>query len=191
MALVESIKVALGTEMPSFELKDPHGKVFNSDEFFGTDQMFGRKGLLVAFTCNHCPYAQAVWPRLIQVANHALGLGVGAVAINPNIHPEYPQDAPERMKEKIEEWKITFPYLVDEAQDVARAFQAQCTPDLYLFDSKRKLVYHGRLDDNWKDELKVKKRDLKESIDNLVCEKPISAKQYPSMGCSIKWRTER
>lgn len=182
MALVESIQVALGTKMPEFELKDPNGKIFKGSE------AYGKKGLLVAFTCNHCPYAQAIWPRLIRLAEHARALGVHTVGINPNIHPDYPEDAPERMKEKIREWGIRFPYLVDEQQEVAREFQAQCTPDLYLFDSSRRLVYHGRLDDNWKEEKQVKRQELKEAIENLAAGKAISSKQNPSMGCSIKWR---
>ena len=94
------------------------------------------------------------------------------------------------MREKIKEWQITFPYLIDEAQEIAKTFQAQCTPDLYLFDSGGKLVYHGRFDDNWKDEKSVKKQELKEAIENLIGGKPISSKQNPSMGCSIKWRNE-
>ena len=88
----------------------------------------------------------------------------------------------------VEEWGITFPYLVDETQKVADQFKAQCTPDLYLFDSNQKLVYHGRLDDNWKDETQVKKEELKEAIENLSADKPLSDKQFHSMGCSIKWR---
>ena len=182
MALVESISVALGTQMPSFELKDSSGKIYKGD------QVYGLKGLLVAFTCNHCPYAQAIWSRLIQLAADIQKLGVNTVAVNPNIHPNYPEDAPGKMKEKIKEWGIRFPYLIDETQNVAREFQAQCTPDLYLFDSNRKLVYHGRLDDNWKEENKVKKQELKEAINHLVTGKPVASKQYPSMGCSIKWR---
>lgn len=183
MALVESIKIALGMKMPGFELKDAHGKIFNGAG------LYGRKGLLVAFTCNHCPYAQAVWPRLMHLAAYAARVGVNTVGINPNIHPDYPEDAPERMIEKEKEWGINFPYLVDDTQNVAREFQAQCTPDLYLFSSARELVYHGRLDDNWKDPKNVNRQELKEAIDQLVAGKSISQKQYPSMGCSIKWRT--
>ena len=182
MALVESLNISLGMKMPELELKDPFGKAFKGSA------LHGKKGLLVAFTCNHCPYAQAVWPRLIRLAKEAAGLGVNTVGINPNIHPGYPEDAPERMKEKIKEWGIGFPYLVDETQEVAREFQAQCTPDLYLFDASRVLVYHGRLDDNWKEEKQVKKRELWEAIQALASGKPIPSKQHPSMGCSIKWR---
>ena len=182
MALLESIQIPLGTQMPSFTLKDPNGKTFDGNTLYGS------KGLLVAFTCNHCPYAQAVWPRFIRLARYAHGMRINAAAINPNIHPDYPEDAPPRMKEKIKAWGISFPYLIDESQKIAQVFQAQCTPDLYLFDSAHKLVYHGRFDDNWKDETKVKKQDLKEAIENLANGKPMASKQYPSMGCSIKWR---
>ena len=182
MALVESIKIASGTVMPDFELKDPYGKIYKGS------QVYGKKGLLVAFTCNHCPYAQAIWPRLIQLAQEASKLGVNTVGINPNIHPGYPDDAPERMKEKIKEWGIGFPYLVDETQQTAQAFRAQCTPDIYLFNKERKLVYHGRIDDNWKEEDKVTREELKEAMNNMAAGRPIDSKQMPSMGCSIKWR---
>jgi peroxiredoxin len=175
--------VELGTKMPEFELSDPDGKTWRSEDLFGS------KGLLVIFTCNHCPYAQAVWPRTIRLADYAKGLGINTAGINPNIHPHYPEDAPEVMKKRIGDWGITFPYLIDESQEVARAFDAQCTPDIYLFDSDRRLVYHGRVDDNWQDESQVKKEDLKEAITNLASGRPIAAKQFPSMGCSIKWRT--
>lgn len=169
--------------MPNFELSSPHGKIFRGS------QLYGEKGLLVIFTCNHCPYAKAVWPRLISLARYAGELGINTVAINPNIHPDFAEDAPDRMKEEIKRRGITFPYLIDETQETARAFNAQCTPDIYLYDGFHKLVYHGRIDDNWKDEENVTKEDLKEAIENLAGGKPISRVQHPSMGCSIKWRS--
>jgi peroxiredoxin len=181
MALVESINIALGTKMPGFELKDPNGKSAKGSDLYGST------GLLVAFTCNHCPYALAIWPRLIQLAARAKQLGVGTVGINPNIHPDYPEDAPGVMTEKIQEWGIGFPYLVDDTQETARAFQAQCTPDLYLFNAEQALVYHGRMDDNWKEPKRVKQEDLKLAIEALAAGKTISKKQTSSMGCSIKW----
>ncbi|MEX1138576.1 MAG: thioredoxin family protein [Bacteroidota bacterium] len=179
---IESIDVPVGTVMPTFDLNDPFGKKVTLDESIGP------KGLLVIFTCNHCPYAQAVWPRSISLAEFARGLGIHTVAVNPNIHPEYPEDAPEVMKDKIKEWEIPFPYLIDESQTVAAAYKAQCTPDIYLLDGERRLVYHGRIDDNWQDESKVTKRELKEAITNLAAGRSVSGKQFPSMGCSIKWR---
>jgi peroxiredoxin len=178
-----SVDLPLGTLIPPFTLRDPFGKSYTHRD------LMGEKGLLVVFMCNHCPYAQAVWPRLIRLSRWAKEKGVNTVAINPNIHPDYPEDDPEVMKIKIQEWGIPFPYLVDETQEVARSFQAQCTPDPYLFSAEGKLVYHGRIDDNWKDEKLVKKEDLKEAIEHLVQGLPPLSVQHPSMGCSIKWRS--
>ncbi len=156
---------------------------------FQSTRMKGPKGLLVIFTCNHCPYAKAVWPRTIELAQMAKTLGINTVAINPNIHPDYPEDAPTVMKAKIKEWKIPFPYLIDESQGVARAYKAQCTPDIYLFDSAERLVYHGRIDDNWQDASKVTKEELRAALTNLAGGKPVDRKQHPTIGCSIKWRS--
>ena len=179
---VESTEIPLGTTLPAFRLPDTNGTLH------GSDQVIGPKGLLVIFTCNHCPYAQAVWPRTIALASQAKKLGIHTVGINPNIHPNYPEDAPDVMKEKIKEWGISFPYLIDESQNVAREYNAQCTPDIYLFDQNKKLVYHGRVDDNWQDESKVTKNELKDAIDSVASGKAISPQQFPSIGCSIKWR---
>jgi len=184
MALLESIIIPLGTKMPNFELADPHGKTIKEED------LYGEKGLLLGFFCNHCPYAIAVWPRFIRLAQYAQTIGINTIAVNPNINPDYPEDAPDQMVKKIEEWGISFPYLVDEGQNVARAFKAQCTPDIYLFNNERELIYHGRIDDHWKDEKKVKHQELKEAIDNLSTGKSQSKNQKPSMGCSIKWLNE-
>lgn len=181
MTLLESLEIPLGTQMPNFILKDPKGDIYVGDDLYGI------KGLLLVFSCNHCPYAKAVWPRLIKLARYSKELGINTVTINPNINPDYPEDTPEKMIEKIREWGIEFPYLVDETQETARAFKAQCTPDIYLFDKQQNLVYHGRIDDNWRDETRVTKEELKEAIENLSKNKPISDNQYPSLGCSIKW----
>ena len=106
----------------------------------------------------------------------------------PNINPNYPDDAPDKMITKIKELGIEFPYLIDESQKVADAFKAQCTPDIYLFNKDHQLVYHGRIDDNWQDESKVTKEELKEALNNMTTGQPIAQPQRPSMGCSIKWR---
>ena len=183
MALLESILVPLGSKMPDFELKGPFGKNSKGSE------LYGDRGLLVIFTCNHCPYAIAVWSRVIRIAQYAKGMRINTVAINPNIHPDFPDDAPDKMKVKIKELGIDFPYLVDETQNAAKAFRAQCTPDIYLFNKNKELVYHGRIDDNWKDEDAVTREELKEAMNNLAAGIPIAIKQMPSMGCSIKWRS--
>ena len=183
MVLLESIMVKLGTTMPDFSLKDPQGKLYKGQG------LFGERGLLMIFTCNHCPYAIAVWPRVIRLAKYAKQMKINTVAINPNINPNYPDDAPDKMIQKIKELGIDFPYLVDETQETARNFKAQCTPDIYLFDKNKRLVYHGRIDDNWQDESKVTREELKEALNNLAAGQAIDSHQRPSMGCSIKWNT--
>ncbi len=180
---VESLDIPLGTTLPAFDLSDPAGANHSSDS------LMGPHGLLVIFTCNHCPYARAVWPRTISLSKEFSEQGINTVAINPNIHPAYPEDAPEVMKEKIDEWGIPFPYLIDESQETARLFNAQCTPDIYLFDKEKRLVYHGRVDDNWQDETAVTRHELREALENLVHGTPISERQFPAVGCSIKWRS--
>lgn len=182
MTLVHSIDLPLGSPMPAFTLKDPTGKAFKGSE------LLADKGLLVVFICNHCPYAKAQWPRLIHLAEEFVGRGINTVAINANIHPDYPDDAPNRMMELIDELGISFPYLVDDDQQVARAFRAQCTPDPYLFDGQGQLFYHGRIDDNWQDEEAVLHQELREAMAALIVGEEPPLGQHPSMGCSIKWR---
>lgn len=181
MSLLESVVVPMGTTMIDFQLKTPKGKVYR-----GYDS-FGKKGLLVVFSCNHCPYAVALWPRLIRIAKESKELGINTLAINPNINPDYPADSPQQMVVKANAWGIDFPYLVDDTQKVAKLFMAQCTPDIYLFNSAKGLVYHGRVDDNWQDEGHVSKHDLRQAIQNLATGQPISLDQKPSRGCAIKW----
>jgi len=184
MALVASIHVDLGWQLPDVMLQDVNGQSRAL-----RDEM-GGNGLLVAFTCNHCPYALAVWPRLIRHAASLRKMGINTVAINPNIHPDFPEDSVPAMKEKIAEWGIDFPYLADPTQQVAKAFDAQCTPDLYLFDRDGKLYYHGRIDDYWKDESKVKNEELLPACEALVKGEPAPQPQHPTIGCSIKWLDE-
>ena len=181
MALLESVPARLGSLLPTFSLADADGIVYRSDDLSGAN------GLLVVVTCNHCPYAQAVWPRVVRLARHAREVGIATVAINPNLNPDYPDDSPPAMKEAIARLGIAFPYLVDRDQSVARALDAQCTPEFYLYDRDRRLAYHGRLDDSWKDESKVTRRELQGAIEALATGRPVDADQPPSMGCSIKW----
>jgi len=184
MALVASIHVDLGWALPDMVLSDVDGNaVALRDET-------GEHGLLVAFTCNHCPYAIAVWPRLIRHAAGLKAMGINTVAVNPNIHPDYPTDGIAAMQEKIAEWGIDFPYLADDTQAVARAFEAQCTPDLYLFDGDGRLYYHGRFDDCWKDETKVTRDELMLAAELLTAGENSPQPQHPSIGCSIKWLDE-
>jgi peroxiredoxin len=181
MVLLDSSKIEMETVMPDFNLKDSDGVNHHLEHEMGVN------GVLIIFTCNHCPYAIAVWDRLISLASKVKPLGVNTVAINPNINPKYPDDSAEKMKEKCVELGITFPYLVDEYQSVAKAYNAQCTPDIYVLNNKKELVYHGRLDDNWQNESAVQKQDLKDALLALINNKEINQNQLPSMGCSIKW----
>ncbi len=182
MVLMKSFDHPLGFGMPDFLLPDPFGNKI------GAKQSLGEKGLLIVFNCNHCPYAIAQWPRLVRLAQEARTLGINTIAINANIHPDYPDDAVDRMPATMEKLGIDFPYLVDESQEVAREFKAQCTPDPFLFDAAGRLVYHGRIDDNWQDENAVTSQELKAALQALADGKPIAEPQHPSMGCSIKWR---
>ena len=181
MALIESISISNGHPMPTFTLNNPFSTPYD------LDTSIGENGILIAFTCNHCPYAIAVWPRLIQLAAYAKTLGISTLAINPNINPSYPSDSPENMKKIINDLSLTFPYLVDPTQKVAKAYNAQCTPDIYLLTQHKTLFYHGRIDDNWKDSSQATKHDLKDAISKLAQNKTAPEPQFPSMGCSIKW----
>lgn len=181
MSLLESKPLTLLSKMPEFELSDPFGEVHK------TQTLMGSKGLLIIFTCNHCPYAIAIWDRLVKLSEKLLKQGVSTVAINPNIHPSYPDDSPQNMALKIEEWGIPFPYLVDIHQNVANQYQAECTPDIYFITPSNQLIYHGRLDDNWRNSEAVTNHELQKAIDLYLLEGTLTQPQNPSMGCSIKW----
>lgn len=192
---MESLKIPLGTPAPEFNLKGIDGKIHSLRNY--TDY----EVLVIVFTCNHCPYAQAIWPRLTALHEkytlftktenadwNKIGVQkVQFIAINPNFNPAYPDDSFEKMKEYAEKLNLHFPYLQDTTQNVARAYQAQCTPDIFVYDRDRKLVYHGRVDDNWKEPEKVSRYELDEAITALLEKRQPVEKQYPSMGCSIKY----
>jgi len=182
MSLQQSLDIPIGEKLPHFKLKDAFGKEYD------TLELIGKTGLLVVITCNHCPYAIAVWDRVKEAARFAKKLGINTIAVNPNIHPNYPEDSPAKMREKVEDEGLEFPYLVDETQEFAKSLKAVCTPDIYLYDKEGKLYYHGRIDDNWQDEKNVKKEELKDAMMLLFTEKEPPKPQYPSMGCSIKWK---
>lgn len=181
MALVKSKEIEIGFPLQEFRLCDADGKAYSSIE------LMGKGGLIVAIMCNHCPYSNAIWNRLKKVSEFAKKLDINTVAINPNIHPNYPEDSPAHMRDKQEEFGFEFPYLVDDEQKVSQALQALCTPDIFLFDKNAKLFYHGRLDDNWHDEKSVKIEDLREAVIALFGGQEAPPMQFPSQGCSIKW----
>lgn len=182
MALTESQKVEIGSEAPNFNLPSTDGQNYSLDSFKND------RALIVVFTCNHCPYAKAAWPLLIQLADKFKDRGVAFVAINPNDESQYPEDSFEVMKQRIKDWQINFPYLRDETQEVAKTYGAVCTPDVYVYDQNRKLYYHGRINDNWQEPDKVTKEELKEALESLLADQPPPTTQHPSIGCSIKWK---
>lgn len=181
MALMKSADISLGKELEHFVLKDSFGNEFSSKE------NFGKGGMIIAVMCNHCPYSNAIWERLKEVAEFAKKLDINCVSINPNIHPNYPEDSPAHMSDKIKEFDLSFPYLVDSEQDVSKSLGAVCTPDIFLFDESAKLYYHGRLDDNWHDSRSVKDEDLREAVISLFGKQSAPSSQISSQGCSIKW----
>jgi len=143
--------------------------------------------MIIAVMCNHCPYSNAIWNRLEEVVEFAKKLDINAVAINPNIHPNYPEDSPAHMRDKVKEFELSFPYLVDEEQKVSKSIGAVCTPDIFLFDKEYSLYYHGRLDDNWNDDRSENDEDLRVAIIGLFGKQDAPKKQFNSQGCSIKW----
>ena len=175
---------ALGTPCPTFTLNDVFGVQRRRD-----DVVVGEASLVIFF-CNHCPYAQAVEDRVIALHKELAPRGLSTTLIAANDWQAYPDDAPEKLKERALAKGYPFPYLVDDTQRVARAFDAACTPDFFLFDADKKLVYRGRLDDNWKRPELVKQRELAAAVDAVLSGTPVASVQHPSLGCSIKWKVD-
>ena len=182
MALMHSKGMPIGTPAPPFTLPGVHGKMHSLDSFADAEV------LVVVFTCNHCPYAKASEDRLIQLQKDYKDRGVRFVAINPNDDEKYPDDSFEKMKERAESKGFNFPYLRDESQAIARAYDAACTPDIFVFDRDRKLIYNGRIDDNWQQPDQVTRQDLREVLDAALEGRKVDFEHVPSMGCSIKWK---
>ena len=184
MALKESNMMALGTEAPDFKLPDPA-----TGKDFALDDVRGPKGTVVMFICNHCPYVIHVNPELVKVANDYQERGIHFVAISSNDVAKYPADGPEEMAEVSRQLSYPFPYLYDEDQSVARAYDAACTPDLYLFDENLQLYYRGRLDASRPgNNAALTGEDLRRAMDMLLTRMPAPPEQRPSAGCSIKWK---
>ncbi len=184
MALTESNMLPLGTKAPDFRLPD----TVSGKELTFAD-VRGERGTVVMFICNHCPYVKHVNHELVRLANDYLPKGIGFVAISSNDVENYPDDSPDKMRAQALELGYPFPYLYDETQEVARAYDAACTPDFYLFDANDRLVYRGRLDDSRPgSEVPVTGKDLRTALDALLAGRSVPEPQYPSMGCNIKWK---
>lgn len=176
--------IALGTLAPEFKLKDT-----NSNYNYSFSDLKGPKGTLVMFICNHCPFVHHVIEEIIMIANDYRVQGIGMIAISSNDIVKYPQDNPELMTEFAFENKMDFPYLFDETQEVAKAFDAACTPDFYLFDEGNKLIYRGQLDDSRPHNgIALSGSDLRNAIDSIIYNRNLKEPQKPSVGCGIKWK---
>lgn len=185
MALTPSNMLPLGTPAPDFRLPDTV-----SGKTLALSELKSASATLVMFLCNHCPYVKHVNPELVRLAHDYQPRAVGFVAISSNDAQQYPEDAPEKMQAAAAQLGYPFPYLYDESQAVARAYQAACTPDFYLFDAALRLVYRGRLDASTPGNgIALTGQDLRAALDALLSGAAPAADQKPSVGCNIKWRS--
>lgn len=185
MVLTNSTMLKLGTEAPDFSLTD-----VVSDKTVRLSDFKDKKALLVMFICRHCPFVRHVQRQIAKIGKDYKDKDVGIVAISANDPETHPQDRPESLKEQAQDLGFNFPYLFDETQEVAKAYTAACTPDFFLFNQERKLVYRGQLDDSRPGKVWVKTdgSDLRAAIDALLFDRKVSSDQKPSAGCNIKWK---
>lgn len=184
MARTTSNMVPLGTIAPEFYLKDT-----NSNNTYSFEDLKGSKGTLVIFICNHCPFVLHVINEIVMIANDYRVQGLGITAISSNDIIKYPEDSPELMTAFALQHKIDFPYLFDETQEIAKAYDAACTPDFYLFDNQDRLFYRGQLDDSRPGNgIPLSGTDLRNAIDALIYNRTLNEIQKPSLGCNIKWK---
>ena len=184
MAAVSSTMLALGTHAPEFVLPDTI-----SGKELSLESLRSDLATVIMFICNHCPYVKHVNKELVRLANDYQSQGVAFVAISSNDVEAYPADSPERMKEVATELGYPFPYLYDEDQSVARAYQAACTPDFYVFDGPMKLAYRGQLDGSRpRNDVPLTGEDVRAALDAILAGDPVPEEQRPSIGCNIKWK---
>jgi peroxiredoxin len=174
----------LGSPAPDFQLPEVvTGKVVSRRD------VAGPKGMLVMFICRHCPFVKHVQDELAKIGHDYAGRGVGIVAISSNDVTSHPEDSPTKLAYQAQELRLNFPYVFDESQDVARAYDAQCTPDFFLYDGQGRLVYRGQLDDSRPgNEIPVTGSDLRAALDAVIAGGAVLSEQRPSVGCNIKWR---
>jgi peroxiredoxin len=183
MAAIPSNMLELGTSAPPFALPDTEGRVVSLEDARGAP------ALLVMFLCNHCPYVLHLREAIARLGRDYAPRGVAIVGISSNDVSRYPQDSPAAMRERREEWGWDFPYLYDETQEVAEAYRAACTPDLFLFDADLRLVYRGQFDSSRpSNAIPVTGEDIRAALDAMLEGRPVDAEQRPSIGCSIKWK---
>ena len=185
MPFVQSTGLPLGSVAPPFALGGVDGQVWSLESFAPAELV------VVVFTCNHCPVAVAVEDRLIALQRDYSARGVRLCAINPNDASTHPDDSFPQMVARAKDKGFNFPYLRDETQEVAIAYRAMCTPDIFVVDRHHKIVYMGRIDDCWQDEARVERRDLRLALDALLAGEPLPFESVPATGCSIKWKPGR
>jgi len=185
MARTPSTMIPLGSKAPVFSLPDTV-----SGTTVSLDQLKSGKATVIMFICNHCPFVKHVNAELVRLANDYIPKGVAFIAISANDAVNYPEDSPEKMKQNANELGFTFPYLYDESQEVAKAYDAACTPDFFIYDKDLKLSYRGQLDDSRPGNgIPVTGKDMRAALDPLLSGKPVPEDQKPSIGCNIKWKT--
>lgn len=183
MTVTASKMISLGTSAPDFILPDTDGNIVSLNDFEQAP------ALLVVFMCNHCPFVKHILKDFVELAKEYQEEGVAVVAINSNDVDGFPEDSLEMMAQKVKEAGFTFPYLYDETQEAAKAYQATCTPDFFLYDKERKLVYRGQMDDSRPgNNVPITGSDLRAALEAVIEGKKVPAKQRPSMGCNIKWK---
>jgi len=184
MSAVNSTMLELGTKAPEFSLPD-----VISGETYSLEKFKGNKAVLIIFMCNHCPYVKLIKESLVEYAADYMPKGVGVIAVSSNDIENYPDDGPEKMKEDAERLGYPFPYLFDESQEVAKAYKAACTPDLFLFDENLELKYRGQFDDSRPgNDIAPTGADLREATDKVLSGETVPEDQTPSVGCNIKWK---
>lgn len=183
MALTLSNMMELGTKAPNFALTDSI-----SDTTVTLADLKSEVATVVFFICNHCPYVKHINTKMVEVANKYREKGVTFVAISSNDVESHPQDSPENMKQVAKEHSYPFPYLYDETQEVAKAYKAECTPDLFVFDADLKCVYRGQFDDTRPNKGEPTGKDLSNALDAIIAGEKVNTEQKPSMGCNIKWK---
>jgi len=184
MALTESNEFKIGTKALDFTLINTI-----DDKFYALQDLKGDKGTVIMFICNHCPFVIHVNKELVKLANDYKTKGINCIAISANDIDNYPQDAPHLMKQLAKNENYPFPYLYDETQEVAKSYDAACTPDFYIFDENLQSIYHGQLDDSRPGNGKpLTGKDIRNALNNLLDNKPVLKSQKPSVGCGIKWK---
>lgn len=184
MAQTSSVMIDLGTTAPSFSLPDTV-----SGRQIDLNDVKSDTATVIMFICNHCPYVKHVNSELVKLANDYIPKGISFVAISSNEIINYPEDSPGKMKEQALVLGYPFPYLFDETQEVAKAYNAACTPDFYIYDKNLKLVYRGQLDDSRpKNDIPLTGKDIRQALDNILAGKEVDQNQIPSIGCNIKWK---